>query len=367
MAIQVVYSEKTAVKEAVSEIKDKLEATSPKLVVFFASSSYEPNQVSKMMKDSFDSARVIGCSTSGELISGKVLKNSIVAMSIPAEHINDTKVEVLTGINKKPDVKKAVKSFEKYFKEKMDDSSNMVGIILTDGLSGAEEKIMYEMGTVTDVPFIGGSAGDDLKFKATYVYADGKAYTNASVLLLIETKNGFSTLKTQSFKSTGKTLTATDVDEAKRMVKKFDGKPAIEAYAEAIGKKKEEAANSFMHNPVGLMVDNNPFVRSPQRTEKDNIFFYCNIEKGTKLEVLESVDIIKHTEKDLKNKLKETGKIAGMVNFHCILRTLELEQKKQTAAYGNLFKSIPTVGFSTYGEVYMYHMNQTSTITIMWA
>lgn len=54
---------------------------------------------------------------------------------------------------------------------------------------------------------------------------------------------------------------------------------------------------------------------------------------------MESTDIVKDTEKALRKK--ET--IAVLINFHCILRTLELEQKKQTDAYGKLFTNIATI------------------------
>lgn len=365
MVIKISSSEKIDLREAVVELKNGFGKSNPKLIIFFASSSYDPKSVSKVMKDAFKDASVIGCSTSGEIISGKMLKNSIVAMCIPKIHVKDVKVEILPNVNEKVDVTKAFNSFKKYYKDKMDNNAKMVGLVLTDGLSGAEEKVMFELSMVSNIPFIGGSAGDDLKFKSTSVFFDGKTYSNASILALLETNKGFSILKSQSFKPTGKTLIATDVDEKNRMIKKFNGKPALEAYAASIGKSKEDASNSFMHNPVGFVIDGTPFVRSPQRVDKNNIYFYCNVEKDVKLEVLESLDIIKHTRTDLNKKLKEVGDVAGIINFSCILRTLELEQKKQTKSYGNLFKNIPTIGFSTYGEAFMCHMNQTATILLL--
>ena len=56
------------------------------------------------------------------------------------------------------------------------------------------------------------------------------------------------------------------------------------------------------------------------------------------------------------------GEVAALLNFHCILRTLELENRGQTGAYGEIFTGVPTVGFSTYGEALIGHINQTSTM-----
>ena len=92
--------------------------------------------------------------------------------------------------------------------------------------------------------------------------------------------------------------------------------------------------------------------------------FYCNVIEGMELSILQSTDMIKDTQEAIANKIKEIGPIAGLINFHCILRTLELEQKKLTKEYGNIFKNIPTIGFSTYGEEYIGHVNQTSTILV---
>ena len=56
--------------------------------------------------------------------------------------------------------------------------------------------------------------------------------------------------------------------------------------------------------------------------------------------------------------------MSGLLNFNCILRTLELEATNQTEAYGKVFDDIQTVGFSTYGEEYMGHINQTATMVL---
>jgi hypothetical protein len=114
----------------------------------------------------------------------------------------------------------------------------------------------------------------------------------------------------------------------------------------ALGKSVEDAAHAFMHNPVGIMVGDEPYVRSPQRFTADGngMAFFCHIDEGMEVSLLESRDIVEGTGAALAEKIRQTGPLAGIVNFHCILRTLELERKGQTAAYGRLFAAVPTAG-----------------------
>ena len=92
--------------------------------------------------------------------------------------------------------------------------------------------------------------------------------------------------------------------------------------------------------------------------------FYCNIKEGMELSVLESTDIPGDTRQAVEEKREALGGMAGLINFHCILRTLELEQKNLMGPYGEIFTTIPTIGFSTYGEEYIGHINQTATMLV---
>jgi hypothetical protein len=82
------------------------------------------------------------------------------------------------------------------------------------------------------------------------------------------------------------------------------------------------------------------------------------------LSLLESTDIIEGTKQALNDAKAELGSISGVIAFNCILRTLELIQKQSTDDFGKLFADIPAVGFSTYGEQYIGHINQTATMLV---
>jgi hypothetical protein len=366
MNIVSAYSVKEAVDAAASELQTQFKNLDVKLVIYYASSSYAPEAVSRKMQEAFPGAAVFGCSTAGEIASGKMLNNSITAMAFNAQAMSEVEIAVVEDLQDENGVSKAFAAFEKRFGAPMLDLNprRYVGIVLVDGLSGAEEKLIDKIGDQTDITFIGGSAGDDLKFAATHVYANGKSYSNAAVLALLKPAVEFSFIKTQSFNILPCKLVVTKADEAKREVLEFDNKPAAQAYASALGISVENAASRFMHNPVGLVIDDEPFVRSPQQVKDDGMLFYCSVVEGMELSLLESTNIIDDTKKALADAKAKFGAISGIINFNCILRTLELEQKHATEQYGELFADIPTIGFSTYGEQYIGHINQTATMLI---
>lgn len=366
MSIKSVFSDKNNVEEAVKDIKLQLKTVNPRVVIFFSSACFDKDKVSSLMKENFRSSDVFGCTTSGEIVSGKMLKSSIVAMALSSDVIEDVRVEVIESPKDRIEVKKAFAKFDNYYGESISksDYSKYLGIVLIDGLSGTEELVMDTLGDLSTHLFIGGSAGDDLKFDKTYLFANGKAYSNAAILALLKPKATFDIIKTQSFKVLDKKLVATKVNEKNREVIEFNNIPAVKAYAQAIGVPEDKVADYFMLHPVGLVIDEEVFVRSPQQIKGNSIIFYCNILDGMEVSLLESTNIVEDTKNAIKAKTKELGGLSGIINFHCILRTLELEQKNQTKEYGKIFSDIPTIGFSTYGEEYLGHINQTSTMLV---
>ena len=365
MSMKTVHSTK-GTDDVAEDLKGQLGNFKASLIVYFASSIHDPDRLSKDMKDVFQGTSVFGCSTAGEIISGQMLKDSVVVMALGKDTVADVAIEVVENIITENRVPDAFRKFEEHYKAPMAslDIERFVGIILVDGLTAAEEKLMDKIGDLTDVTFIGGSAGDDLAFKKTHVFANGKAFSNAAVIALLRLPKGFDVIKTQSFRCLDKTLTATEVDEATRKVISFNNMPAKDAYEKALNARPGEGANYFMSNPVGLMVGDEPYVRSPQQVQESCMIFYCNIKEGMELKALESTDIVNDTRQAVQEKLKALGDVEGIINFHCILRTLELMKKNQCEAYGAIFENIPTIGFSTYGEAYLGHINQTSTMLV---
>jgi hypothetical protein len=368
MEIQIAASSQKETHQAVAEIVKGLANCEPSAVMFFGSSRYDPHELSRLMQQAFPGLPVFGCTTAGELASGVMTDGSIVAIAFDSTVVKDISIEVLHDIHIAPveAVDRAFDSFATHFHAPLVqlDPSQYVGIVLMDGLSRAEEKIMERIGDLTELTFVGGSAGDDLKFQKTFVFAHGEVYSDAALLIVFKSGVPFEIIKTQSFQTLDNKLVATCVNAADRTVLEFNHQPALNAYAVAVNTPAAQASESFMKNPLGLMVDGEPFVRSPQQVVGSSLVFYCNIAEGTELSLLEGGDIIEDTRVALEKKLTEMGAVSGIINFHCILRTLQLKQEGRTQAYADIFKHYPMVGFSTYGEAYIGHINQTSTMLI---
>lgn len=343
---------------ALRELAARFEGLSPSIVVVFFSPLHSAAEVATLARQAWPGARTIGCSTCGELASGEMMNGGIVAMAIDEATAPRVRVAVVDNMSDARSVDAACLALGDVLSSNPDDH---VGIVLMDGMSGKEEAVLDRLGDLTDIRFVGGSAGDDLAFKSTSVFADGLVHRHAAVLAVLEVPAGFRVIKTQSFCSTGKSLTPTRVDVESREVLEFDHKPASRAYMEAVGATSlEHAVDKFMSNPLGLMHGGEPYVRSPQTFHGESLRFYCAVNDGLALDVLQSTDIVADTAKAL-DEANADGRVAGILNFNCILRTLELKSAKRTAEYGALF-TVPTAGFSTYGEADIAHLNQTATM-----
>jgi hypothetical protein len=363
--VRVAQSSSSSAADAAEELRAQLGDDAHALVVYFASPAYPQAELAKALHLTLGARHTIGCSTAGEIISGSMSKRSVVAMALGDDDIRDLSVQVVGTLSDPASLDRALRGMEYDFGTPVRelDVSTHVGLVLMDGMTHGEERFLDALGDRTDLLFVGGSAGDDLAFKETWVSADGYASTRGAILAVFKPTRGFEVIKTQSFVESGKRLVATKVDEQLRIIHEFDGRPADEAYAAAIGITTAELPDRWMAHPLGLMDDGEPFVRSPARLAGSGIEFFCSVKTGMELSVLTSTDIVAETRQAIE--AKSSGGATALINFNCILRTLDLEHRGQSEAYGDVFRPLPTIGFSTYGEAYVGHVNQTATMLLL--
>ena len=117
-------------------------------------------------------------------------------------------------------------------------SRDAFAISLICGLLTAEEGILSLLYSIIKDPkfmIAGGSAGDDLKFKATSVSYNGKVSENGAVILFVKTSCKFKIYKENIFKRTGKTVMLTGVNPESHTVTSIDGQNPKKRYAQVVG------------------------------------------------------------------------------------------------------------------------------------
>ncbi|MFC1642286.1 FIST signal transduction protein [Myxococcota bacterium] len=355
----------TAVAES---LKAQVNGLSPEFVLFFASSQYDPNALGKALGNAFGPVPSLGCTTAGELVSGRMLKNSVVLMAMDAGTVARAATAPVVTPGCEETVATALNNVSGAYGKTAGslDRACHLGLVLQDGLGMTEESVMSTLTSRTNAPFVGGSAGDDLAFQATHVFVDFAPRRDSCGLAMLELCRPYSVLKTQSFEVLDSVLEVTAVDEPTRRVHTLNHRPAAAEYARAVGVEPHELPGRFRQHPLGVLVsETEPFVRSPQLVDGDDVVFFCQVKKGMQLRLLRARDIVEDTRRDLARAFSELGSIESLINFHCIFRTLELEERGQCEAYSELFRDVPTIGFSTYGESYIGHINQSSTMVLL--
>lgn len=352
--------------QAAEEFCAQVAQDDPTLVLFFCSSQYDLERLGAEIRRRLPGP-VYGCTTAGEItpegyrvgaLVGASLSSDrtrLIPLVIPEVHSFDATRAMEVGDRMRAGIRAAQASLPR---------SGCFGIFLMDGVSVMEEQVIGHLYRVLDgTPIVGGSAGDDLAFKATHVYADGRFMTDVAVLLAVVTEHKFRVFKSQHFQPSTERLVITRADANRRIVYEINGEPAAWEYARIIGLDvKQLEPMIFSKYPLMLRIGGEYFVRSIRNVNEDgSLTLFCAIDEGLVLTLSRGVDMVEDTAALFAQVKSEIPDPALVLGFECVLRRLEIEEKRLAGA-GELMKRHCVVGFHTYGEqLNAVHINQTLT------
>ncbi len=405
--LKFVFAEGGNIGDVVAGLKNGLDKT-PTLTVVFSSTNIPNSQeeVVDAIKNELG-GEVWGNSTAGEISSTGFHKNSIVALSIQAPKTVFSVNTAYAPIGDDPEnsgaeaVREAFSTMqaqmELYFirSQNVDPLSALRSLpynmlISIDGLSGKEERVLSGIASATlnKIQAAGGSAGDDLKFKETYVYSKHGAHTKAVSIAAL-----YTTLKTGVGIKIGfrppddpsKFGVVTENGQTPRIVRKINNRPAVEVYMNWLGVSSIEDANSkFAEHPFGTIEPSSKIwkVRSPARILGDgSMLFYSDVPVGTGLTLFSStpdmhVNAMVEAVKEAIRRAGNPSKIGAVLLFDCILRDILSDiyrtKEREIAEIKKIVgEDTPIIGFSTYGEtgntdlIPLWHHNQTITAMVI--
>lgn len=364
------FSRAKPARQVAAELASQFGTVDARAIIFFCSHTHDGAALSAALREHYPEAEVIGCTTAGEFVEDQYGEGNVAAIVLGPDKARAASSVLATFVDGVEDVtREAAESIARRLRVDLRsaDPSRYVGIVLIDGLHMTEERVNQALGEAAPLlSFVGGSAGDNLAFQQTYVFRNGVRAANGAVFLLLEMAVPFTVVKTCSFESTGKHFTITKADVENRTVYEVDGRPVVEAYAEALGLTPDDLTSAvFMSHPVGLM-DSEPWVRSPQQvTPNGGLKFYCQILEGMDVHLMRGTDLIGETKAAFaKTDTELGGPRGGAVVFNCILRRLQMDVEKSHEQFLDAIGHSPVAGFHTYGESWLGHINQTCTALV---
>jgi hypothetical protein len=380
-----------------SEIKsDKLKNLSfePRLILGFVSPELHFESITTKLKEALPKeSTLILSTTAGELcnfdksIPTKTLYSqsdagsgdNIVLMLFSKEMIENVHVATIplrsedlasSSLSLKERIKRIENEVQKInvpFKINHEDT---LGYTLIDGLSASESFFMEAVYNVGHFPclLVGGSAGGKLDFQNTYIYNNQKVLRHCAIITFIKLKQNFhfGIFKSQNFQKTATKFSVLSADPIKRTVFAFLDKNtnqqinSVDALCKHFNCDINSLEKELSNYSFGIEIDNDIYVRSVAGIDKTNkaIQFYCDIESGEELLLLQRNNFVQTTTSNYQSFTKNKPKAIGAIFNDCILRRLlnNSELNKLT-----IFNDTPVAGFSTFGELLGININQTLT------
>jgi len=237
--------------------KDAAEKAGGKPDVFIVLSSIAMRhpEVIAGIESAFPGVPLVGCSTAGEITSAGSSKESVVAMALRSDQMQFT-----VGIGKpvKGNEREAGKALANDIKSKAPGEVTSM-IIFSDVLGANGTEISRGVLDVFGENFlmVGGAAGDDLNFKDTHEYYNGKVMSGYTVGVGLSGNYKKAFGAKHGWESVGATKTVTKAEGT--TVHEIDGKPAFETYKEYLGDKAEDIKKGILNQialtyPLGMRV-----------------------------------------------------------------------------------------------------------------
>jgi hypothetical protein len=335
------------------------------LVILFVSPRHDPGAVAAAVGRHFADVPVTGCTTAGEIGLSGYLDGAIVAVGLPSKWFRasvmcipnlarfEGQLTVAEILRRRSVLADAVPTW----------SSEFV-FMMADGLSMREEQLVAALSpALGTTPLFGGSAADGVAFRHTFVLCDGAFRENRAVVVVLRTPCRIKAFRFDHLVPTDRRMVVTSADPGRRIVHELNAEPAARAYARALGKDPDQLSPFlFSAHPVAVRIGDRHHVCSIQRVEENgDLRFFTAVEEGLVLTLAQGQDISAHLERSL-DELSRDALPEAIIAAECVLRRLEIEERKVREPMSATLRRYRVVGFNSYGEQFnMLHVNQTFT------
>lgn len=235
---------------------------------------------------------------------------------------------------------------------------NGLVVVLPDGFAPNAAETLQGLynGLGPDFSYIGGGAGDNLRFFQTFQFTEAGVRSGAAAVALIEGLP-FSTAIGHGWTPQGELLVLTRA--TRKMLYEIDARPAFEVYSERLGGiARNDFAQVAMRHPIGIPdVRGNYLIRDPIAVHADG-----SLEFATEVPVNAVAHIMEGNAERLLSAAGDVARraCAGVrvprfaLVFDCISRALFLGEafdREIQRLRHNIGETVPFLGALTFGEI----------------
>lgn len=336
-------------------------AKAPDIVFVFSSIQYDQGEVLKGVRDEAPRALIVGGSAAGEITSSVTVFDGVAAMAIESDEMMFA-TGYSEGVSK--DSFAAGAAAAKSVLEKSKEKPSLF-ISLPDGMTGNGEAIVRGAQSVLgeNFPIIGGSLGDDYRFKQTWEYFEDQLLTDAVVGIGVSGNFSYGFGIKHGWQPIGLPMKVTKAQGT--LLQELDGKPALTIYQDYFGKDaseliREPLARMAYTYPIGLTVEGSDelLIRDPVvANEKGEITMAAAIPEGTTIRLMigdkdQAIQAAKEAAQSALNQLEgHTPRLILMFNCMARNKLLGIRCSEENQAVQEIIgKDVPMLGFYTYGE-----------------
>ncbi|MGI6246522.1 MAG: FIST signal transduction protein [Pseudochelatococcus sp.] len=350
---------------AAAELADRLGPGPFALVMLFASPEADLPRLGEQAAQMFAGARIVGCTTAGEISGAGYDEDSIVAVALPASHFGAETLTIPDLSRLEPrDLTTAVVRAREALTHDHPAFAHEFAMLLVDGLSVKEDELTSALAAgLGPMPLLGGSAGDGTRFRQTLVMDGNRLLRNAAVLTFVRSFCPIRIFNLDHLVPTARRMVVTLAEPRRRIVRRINDEPAAQEYARLLGKDPRQLTPfNFAAHPLAVRMGSRHHVRAVQQVaENGDLVFFSAIDEGVVLTLAEPQDLAAHLEREL-DRLGDPARPAAILAFDCVLRRLEAQEKQLTGRVSDILRRHGVTGFSTYGEQFgAMHVNHTMT------
>ncbi|AFT69915.1 hypothetical protein B5T_01636 [Alloalcanivorax dieselolei B5] len=369
-AVLTAYSDARDEQVAARQIAESLIHPHLGFVLFFCSIEYDLDRLAGALNGEFQNLPLCGCTSAGEITARGYDRNTLVAIGFDARFFSAGHhlIEHMDGFGLL-DAQQLTDGLLTQCRERArnltPNEDNTFVLTLLDGLSVNEEIVIATLNAALgSIPSFGGSAGDDYRLAQTYVYCDGRFYSDAAIVVMISTVLDFEVFSTHHLHPSTPKLVVTAADAERRVVHELDAEPAALAYARLVGVPVEQLDDVvFARYPLAVRINDHYYARAIQKANRDmSLSFYCAVENGIVLTAMRNASLHDNLTSTLDDIESRLGPPWVVIGCDCCLRRAELEADDEIPQASALLRQHRVVGFCTYGEQYNgMHINHTLT------